>query len=160
MVAIEQDECSQEMVQRTSSCLHFVPAGFASQPTSDHVRDGLQMRNAFMTAVVRCAPPQNKPLASELTNCGPYLDRELVLLSHVRVALVFGQVAFKAYLERLRRQEDAIPRLEIQTWPEIRNASRSSCSDRILSSQQTEHANRKTHKQNDERGTSQSSRVT
>jgi len=74
----------------------------------------LALRNAFMTAVVRCAPPQNKPLASELTNCGPYLDRELVLLSHVRVVLVFGQVAFKAYLGRLPRQEDAIPRFKFK----------------------------------------------
>ncbi len=89
-------------------------AGFANRPASDHVRDGLHMRNAFMTAVVRCAPPENKPLASELTNCGLYLDRELVLLSHVRVVLVLGQVAFKAYLDRLTRQGDAIPRLKFK----------------------------------------------
>ena len=89
-------------------------AGFANQPTSDHIRDGLQMKNAFMTAVVRCAPPQNKPLASELVNCAPYLGRELELLSDVRVVLALGQVAFKAYLDHLRRQGTLLPRLRFK----------------------------------------------
>jgi uracil-DNA glycosylase family 4 len=89
-------------------------AGFANQPISDHVRDGLQMRNVFMTAVVRCAPPQNKPIASELANCAPYLGRELELLSRVQVVLALGQVAFKAYLDRFRRQGITIPRLKFK----------------------------------------------
>jgi uracil-DNA glycosylase family 4 len=79
-------------------------AGFANQPTSVHVRDGLQMMNSFMTAMVRCAPPQNKPLASELSNCSIYFDRELALLPHVQVVLVLGRVAFKGYLDHLKRQ--------------------------------------------------------
>jgi uracil-DNA glycosylase family 4 len=79
-------------------------AEFANQPASVHDRDGLQMMNSFMTAVVRCAPPQNKPLASELANCSTYFDRELALLPHVRVVLVLGQVAFKGYLDHLKRQ--------------------------------------------------------
>jgi uracil-DNA glycosylase family 4 len=79
-------------------------AGFANQPTSVHDRDGLQMINSFMTAMVRCPPPQNKPLASELAHCNAYFDRELALLSHVQVVLALGQVAFKGYLDHLKRK--------------------------------------------------------
>jgi uracil-DNA glycosylase family 4 len=89
-------------------------AGFANQPTSVHVRDGLQMINSFMTAVVRCAPPQNKPLASELSNCSSYFDRELALLPHVRVVLALGQVAFKGYLDHLKRQGRSIVSLRFK----------------------------------------------
>jgi uracil-DNA glycosylase family 4 len=89
-------------------------AGFSNQPTSDHDRDGLQMINSFMTAVVRCAPPQNKPLASELANCSTHFDRELALLSHVRVVLALGQVGFKGYLDHLKRQGFPIPRLKFK----------------------------------------------
>jgi len=89
-------------------------AGFANQPTSSQDRDGLQMKNAFMTAVVRCPPPQNKPLATELANCSVYLDRELGLLSHVRVILALGQVAFKGYLDQLKRQGISIPGLKFK----------------------------------------------
>jgi uracil-DNA glycosylase family 4 len=89
-------------------------AGFANQPTSNHDRDGLQMKNSFMTAVARCAPPQNKPLATELANCSTYLGRELTLLSHVRVVLALGQMAFKGYLDQLKRQGVHIPSLKFK----------------------------------------------
>jgi len=79
-------------------------AGFASQPTSEHRRDGLEMRKAFMTAVVRCPPPRNRPNASELASCSSYLDRELALLTSARVILTLGHVAFKGYLGHLRRR--------------------------------------------------------
>ena len=86
-------------------------AGFANQPTSEHGRDGLKMRNAFLTAAVRCPPPQNKPLPSELVNCSEYLDRELALLSRRRVVLTLGHVAFKSYLNHVKRKGGYIPRL-------------------------------------------------
>jgi uracil-DNA glycosylase family 4 len=89
-------------------------AGFANQPTSDHDRDGLQMINSFMTAVVRCAPPQNKPLASELANCSAYFDRELALLSNVRVVLALGRVAFEGYLDHLKRRGFSSGRLKFK----------------------------------------------
>src|SRR5438034_5780199 len=60
-------------------------AGFASQPTSEHRDDGLQLRNAFITAPVRCAPPDNKPTRREISNCSRYLRQELALLRHARV---------------------------------------------------------------------------
>ncbi len=52
-------------------------AGFANQPTSSSRDDGLELKNAYIAAVVRCAPPANKPLPSELANCRPYFEREL-----------------------------------------------------------------------------------
>jgi uracil-DNA glycosylase family 4 len=89
-------------------------AGFANQPTSEHRRDGLRLENAFMTAVVRCPPPQNKPLPSELGNCGIFLDRELALLSNVRVVLTLGRVAFTGYLAHMRRMGVQVRRMSFK----------------------------------------------
>ena len=62
-------------------------AGFANQPTCSDREDGLQLKNAFVSAAARCAPPQNKPLPQELQNCRGYLERELAeLLSNPRTA--------------------------------------------------------------------------
>jgi uracil-DNA glycosylase len=76
-------------------------AGFASQPTSKNRNDGLQLRNAYITAAVRCAPPANKPLPSELANCRSYFERELELL-RPRVILALGAIAMRAYLGYLK----------------------------------------------------------
>src|ERR1700749_1934635 len=59
--------------------------GFANQPNADHRDDGLKLIDCYITAAVRCAPPDNKPLLSELANCSSYLDRELAILKYVRV---------------------------------------------------------------------------
>jgi len=85
-------------------------AGFANQPTSEHGRDGLKMVKAFMTAVVRCPPPHNRPSASELANCSSYFDRELALLTSPRAILTLGHVAFNGYLGHLRRRGVHLPR--------------------------------------------------
>ena len=77
--------------------------GFASQPNSDRRDDGLTLVDCYITAAVRCAPPDNKPLPAELTNCSTYLDRELAILRNVRVAVVLGKIAFDAYLAHLKR---------------------------------------------------------
>ena len=79
-------------------------AGFASQPTGTHREDGLVLRDAYITAAVRCAPPQNKPTPSEAANCAPYLDREIAALPRLKVVLVLGRIAFEAYLNHLKRQ--------------------------------------------------------
>ena len=89
-------------------------AGFSNQQTSEHKRDGLRLANAFMTAVVRCPPPQNKPSATELAKCSSYLDRELALLSHARVILTLGQVAFKGYIGHVKRRGAHVPRLDFK----------------------------------------------
>jgi len=71
--------------------------GFASMPTSRNKDDGLVLRGAYITAAVRCAPPDNKPLPSELANCSQYLVSELQLLKNVKVVLALGKIGFDAY---------------------------------------------------------------
>ena len=71
-------------------------AGYANQPTSTHAGDGLVLRGAYVSAVVRCAPPANKPTPSERDNCVPYLAREMAVLSSVRAVVVLGQFAYDA----------------------------------------------------------------
>ncbi len=77
--------------------------GFASQPNADHCADGLKLMDCYITAAVRCAPPQNKPLPSELANCAPFLDRELQLLKNIKVVVALGKIGFDAYLTYLQR---------------------------------------------------------
>ncbi|MCU1337510.1 MAG: Uracil-DNA glycosylase superfamily [Bryobacterales bacterium] len=76
--------------------------GFASQAESRSREDGLELRDVFITAAGRCAPPDNKPLPAELANCRPYLERELDLLKEVRVVVTLGGVALRTYLSILR----------------------------------------------------------
>lgn len=76
-------------------------AGFASQPTSTHRGDGLTLRNAYVAAAVRCAPPANRPLPSEIAHCRPYLERELEILKP-RALLALGALAFNTYLNVLK----------------------------------------------------------
>ena len=70
--------------------------GFANQPNSDNVGDGLRLDGAFVTAAVRCAPPANKPLPSERDNCLPYARAELALLEGVRAIVCLGGFAWDA----------------------------------------------------------------
>ncbi|HEY8498144.1 MAG TPA: uracil-DNA glycosylase [Limnochordales bacterium] len=70
-------------------------AGFANQPRSEHAGDGLTLIDAFLSAPVRCAPPDNKPLKEEFERCFPYLAAEFALLRRVRVVLALGRVAFE-----------------------------------------------------------------
>ena len=74
-------------------------AGFASQPTSLHVDDGLRLIGAYETAVVRCVPPQDRSTAEEQRTCRAFLVEEIGLLPHVRAVLAFGRVAFDNYLK-------------------------------------------------------------
>jgi len=76
--------------------------GFASQAESRSRQDGLELRDAYITAAGRCAPPDNKPLPEELAACRPYLERELDLLKEVRVVVALGGVALRTYLNILR----------------------------------------------------------
>jgi len=78
-------------------------AGFASQPNADSRDDGLRLIDCYITAAVRCAPPDNKPLPSELANCSEYLDRELAILKRVRVVVALGKIGFDSYLSHLKR---------------------------------------------------------
>ncbi|MBZ5501332.1 MAG: uracil-DNA glycosylase [Acidobacteriia bacterium] len=78
-------------------------AGFANQARSERRGDGLALRNAYITAVLRCAPPANKPLPSEAAHCRPYLERELELV-RPRAVLVLGGIALRAYLSLLKER--------------------------------------------------------
>jgi uracil-DNA glycosylase family 4 len=77
-------------------------AGFANIPTSQRPDDGLELRDAFIAAAVRCAPPDNRPLPDEIARCLPHLDAELAALPRVRVVIALGRIAFEAYLQLLR----------------------------------------------------------
>jgi uracil-DNA glycosylase family 4 len=72
---------------------HLYRAGFANQPTSEGPGDGLKLWNGYISATVRCAPPANKPLPSEIHNCQRYLVAELDLLQP-RAVLALGRIAF------------------------------------------------------------------
>ena len=74
--------------------------GFASQPQSINRDDGLRLRDCWITAAVRCAPPGNRPLPRELEQCGSYLETELDQLHRLRVVLVLGRIAHDAFLHR------------------------------------------------------------
>jgi len=76
-------------------------AGFANQPTSTHRDDGLILRDAYITAVLHCAPPGNKPAPVELDRCHDYLVRELQTLKKVRAVLTLGRIAFDEFLKTL-----------------------------------------------------------
>jgi uracil-DNA glycosylase family 4 len=84
-------------------------AGFANQPVSVRNDDGLKLRNCYITAAVRCAPPENKPLPRELLNCRQYLQREIQLLRRVRAILALGKIAFDAYLRTVSDGRDFPP---------------------------------------------------
>jgi uracil-DNA glycosylase len=72
----------------------FHDAGFANQPTSFHRGDGLHYTDLYLTAAVRCAPPDNRPTPAERANCAPYLERELRLLPNTRAILALGGFAW------------------------------------------------------------------
>lgn len=83
-------------------------AGFASQPIATDRNDGLQLRDCFITAAARCAPPHNKPTADELRNCFPYLLEELAALPRLRVAIGLGAIGFSAVVGMLRESGFAL----------------------------------------------------
>ena len=70
-------------------------AGYANQPESVSVDDGLEVTGAYIAAAVRCAPPANKPTPEERDTCLPYLQREWALLTEVRAVVVLGQFAYQ-----------------------------------------------------------------
>jgi uracil-DNA glycosylase len=73
-------------------------AGFANQPTWQRRDDGLKLRDCYITAVIHCAPPGNKPLPGENANCNSYLREELENLTRLKVILALGRIAFATYL--------------------------------------------------------------
>lgn len=75
--------------------------GFSNQPESISKDDGLKLNNCYITAVVRCAPPENKPTSQEIKNCNDYLKNELMLLKNVKVIVTLGQISFATTIKTL-----------------------------------------------------------
>src|SRR5947209_13186980 len=78
--------------------------GFSNQPSATDRNDGLILKDLYITAAVRCAPPDNKPLPQELAECSIFLDRELAGLEEVKVVVALGKIGFDAYLNYLKRK--------------------------------------------------------
>jgi uracil-DNA glycosylase len=79
-------------------------AGFANIPTSRHSGDGLRLRDAYIAATVRCAPPANKPLPAEIAACADHLDAERAALPDIQVVVALGKIAWDAWFQHLARQ--------------------------------------------------------
>ena len=77
--------------------------GFANQPCATSTEDGLLLKDLYITAAARCAPPDNKPFPIELANCAPYLERELEGLKRLKVIVALGKIGFDAYLNYQKR---------------------------------------------------------
>jgi uracil-DNA glycosylase family 4 len=76
-------------------------AGFANMPTSRHPDDGLRLKDAYIAAAVRCAPPDNKPTTDEISACHSHLSAEFDALPRVRVVVALGRIGFEAALKLL-----------------------------------------------------------
>jgi uracil-DNA glycosylase family 4 len=85
-------------------------AGLSDRPASERRGDGLRLEGAYVTAVVRCAPPANRPEPGERDNCLPYLERELALLAECRAILALGAFAWDGALRALRGLGAEVPR--------------------------------------------------
>jgi uracil-DNA glycosylase family 4 len=85
-------------------------AGFANQPESEWRGDGLELRDAYITATVRCAPPANKPTPQERDTCLPYLARELELLDRCQVLVALGSFGWDGVLRAMRALGEEVPR--------------------------------------------------
>ena len=103
-------------------------SGFANQPTSTHRDDGLRLTDCYITAAVRCAPPDNRPTPTELQRCRPFLLEELALLRQIRVIVTLGQIAHQACLEALEVRGIRLPR----PWPRFGHGQVVSLQDRLL----------------------------
>jgi uracil-DNA glycosylase family 4 len=85
--------------------------GFANQPNSIRRDDGFALKDCYITATIRCAPPGNKPLPEEIENCRPYFLEELDLLKNIKVIIPLGQIALTQTLKCLRLDGIEIPPL-------------------------------------------------
>lgn len=79
-------------------------AKLANQPTSEHFEDGLRLKGCYMTAAVKCVPPNNRPLQEEFVNCSSYFENELFLLKKLSALLALGKLAFDSYQRFLKKQ--------------------------------------------------------
>ena len=82
--------------------------GFANQPKSEGNDDGLRLRDIFITAVCRCAPPGNKPSTEEIRNCLPFLEAEMDLIGRFQGIIALGQIAYTHILNLIKSRNDGV----------------------------------------------------
>jgi uracil-DNA glycosylase family 4 len=87
--------------------------GFASQPTATGRDDGMRLTDMWITSVVRCAPPDNKPLPEEIANCAPFLDAEIAAYRNLRVFVCLGKIGFDGVVAHLIRTRQIARRGEL-----------------------------------------------
>ncbi len=87
-------------------------AGFASQPHADHIGDGLQLHEVFITAICRCVPPHNRPNVSEIKNCLPWLMAEVDLLPNLQGFVALGKIAFDGIRRMVKMQGVDLPSMD------------------------------------------------
>ena len=93
---------------------HLHLAGFAERSNSDFRGDGQKLVDCYITAAVRCAPPDNKPSKVEIHNCSAFLARELPMLPRLKVILTLGRLAFEATVDSEKRQHGLAGKFEFQ----------------------------------------------
>jgi uracil-DNA glycosylase len=88
-------------------------AGLSDRPVSRHPGDGLQLRGVWITAVARCAPPENRPTPSEIATCRHWLEHDLSGLPELRAVLALGKIAHDGYLDLLRERGVALVKARV-----------------------------------------------
>lgn len=87
-------------------------AGFANQPTAQHIGDGLTLQDVFITAICRCAPPKNRPYVREIKNCLPWMKSEMDRLPRLQGFVALGQIAFDGIRRLYKGMGTDLPKLE------------------------------------------------
>lgn len=83
--------------------------GLANKPEATEVNDGLRLKNTYISAVARCAPPQNKPTPEELRRCSAFVRRELEMMPNIKVIVALGKIAHDYYLKLAGQRLSAFP---------------------------------------------------
>ncbi len=109
MAATEPGASSPAIGQATGCTRRFTGRASRTRPLSEGIDDGLRLRDAYVTAVNRCAPPGNRPTPTERDNCLPYLVEELRLLGRAKVLVALGSFAWDGALRALRRARAGDP---------------------------------------------------
>lgn len=103
-------------------------AGYANQSSSDHLNDGLRLKDCYITATCRCAPPQNRLLPSEIKNCRPFLHRELLLLNRIRVIIGLGRIGFETAFRSFRE----LNRTDLKSLPLFKHGAKVRLNDDVV----------------------------
>lgn len=87
-------------------------AGFANQPTAEHIGDGLKLDQVFITAICRCVPPKNRPRVAEIKNCLPWMEAEIDLMPHLQGYVALGRIAFDGIRRMYKMRDIDLPKMD------------------------------------------------